>query len=168
MLGLSLGPADRAVVQGALTAAPPALPIVRLSAAVSQAEGDSATIAYSYAVTRSSTAGAVAVPWAFAAGGTSAGDFTGGTLPTGGTVDMADGVATGSITIAVAGDVAVEADESFTVSIAAPAGYALGTPSSATGTILNDDAGAASTYLTDDAGNRLTDDAGNRLVLEFA
>jgi hypothetical protein len=52
---------------------------------------------------------------------------------------MADGVASGTITISVNGDTTVEPDEQFTVSIAAPSGYAAGSAMSATGTILNDD-----------------------------
>ena len=118
---------------------PPPLPTVRLSAAQSRNEGNSGTVAFTYTVTRTATVGAAAVAWSFSPGTTSANDFAGGAYPTGGTVNLADGVATGTFTVSVAGDAAVEPDESFTISIGAPSGYALGSPSSATGTILNDD-----------------------------
>ncbi len=132
---------------GTPTPTPAPTPTVSISAAQSQAEGNSGTKTFTYTVTRSATVGAAAVPWSFAAGGTAAADFQGGTLPAGGTVNMADGVATGQFTITTTGDATVEGDEAFTVSISAPAGYALGSPSSATGTILNDDS-AAPTFNT--------------------
>jgi hypothetical protein len=148
--------------------APAPTPTVRISAAVSQPEGNTGEIAFVYTITRSATLAAVAVPWSFAAGGASAGDFVGGVLPVGGTVNMADGVATGAITITVAGDATFEGDESFTVSISAPAGYALGSPSSATGTILNDDAAPDTTAPTlssptDDADGVSTNEANGLL-----
>ena len=119
---------------------PPPLPIVRISATQSRNEGNGGTAAFTYTVTRTATVGAASVAWSFSPGTTSANDFAGGAYPTGGTVNLADGGATGTFTINVAGDATVEPDESFTVSITAPSGYALGSPSSATGTILNDDA----------------------------
>lgn len=134
------------------TPTPTPTPTVSISSAQSKSEGNSGTTAYVYTVTRSAAAGAVNVPWAFAAGGTSAADFVGGVLPEGGVVALADGVASGTITLSVQGDAVLEGDETFTVSIAAPAGYALGSPTSATGTILNDDAavvgGSATSFTT--------------------
>jgi len=132
------------------------LPTVTISAAQARAEGNSGTTAYTYTVTRSATAGAVAVPWTFAAGATDAGDYTGGVLPAGGTVALAAGQASGTFTIGVAGDTAVEPDEGFTVAIGVPTGYAAGATLSATGTILNDD--VASTVV--EQGRSATYDAG--------
>jgi len=126
---------------------PTPTPTVVLSNAIAQNEGNSGTTAFTYTVSRSSSVGAVNVPWTFSAGSTLADDFAGGAYPAGGSVAMADGVSTGTITINVAGDATVEGDDSFTVSISAPSGYALGSPSSATGTILNDDsASVTQTY----------------------
>lgn len=121
-----------------------ALPTVTLtSASVSQAEGNSGATSYVFTVTRSASAGAASVPWSFSAGTTSADDFVGGSYPAGGTVDMANGVASGTITIQVQGDTTPESNETFTVSITAPGGYAAGAIMSATGTIINDDAEAS-------------------------
>ncbi|GLI99129.1 hypothetical protein Sbs19_29470 [Sphingobium sp. BS19] len=83
--------------------------------------------------------GAAVIPWSFAAGSTSANDFTGGSYPTGGNVNLADGASSGTFSVSVNGDATVESDEAFTVSISAPSGYAAGASMSATGTILNDD-----------------------------
>lgn len=114
-------------------------PTVSISAAQSKSEGNSGAITYVYTVTRSASVGAVGVPWQFAAGTTSADDFAGGVYPAGGTVAFADGAATGSFTVSVSGDTTAESDETFTVSITAPAGYGNGAAMSAIGTILNDD-----------------------------
>lgn len=114
-------------------------PNVTISGAQSKVEGNSGTTTWTYTVTRSTAYGATAINWTFAAGTTSAADFQGGDLPVGGTVNLANGVAAGTFTITTVGDTVVEPDEVFTVSITAPPGYTLGTPSSATGTILNDD-----------------------------
>ncbi len=145
------------------TPTPAPTPTVAISSAVAQNEGNSGTTAYVYTVTRSSSVGEVSVPWTFSPGTSSADDFVGGAYPVGGTVAIADGALTGTITVNVAGDATVEPDESFTVSIAAPAGYALGSPSSATGTILNDDAAGPDNVLLADNGDFLTADNGDYL-----
>ncbi len=135
------GSAVSTVISTTVAAAPS--PTVTLSAAQSKSEGNSGATLFTYTVTRSKLSGAVAVPWSFTAGGTSADDFTGGTYPTGGTVNMADGVATGTFSVSVNGDTVVEGDETFTVLISTPSGYVAGTTTSASGTILNDDTAAA-------------------------
>jgi len=125
-------------------------PSVTISAAQSKNEGNSGTTAFTYTVTRSAADGAVAVPWSFSAGGTSADDYAGGAYPAGGTVSMADGVLSGTFTISVNGDTAFEPDETFTVMISTPSGYVAGAATSATGTILNDDTSSAlNTYSVD-------------------
>lgn len=138
----------------------PVLPNVSLSGAQSKNEGNSGPTLFTYTVSRNITTGAVVVPWSFAAGSTSADDFTGGAYPTGGNVNLADGVASGTFTVSVNGDTIVEPDETFTVSISAPNGYALGT-SSATGTILNDDAAGAANRRLVSTGNYRITSAGN-------
>lgn len=116
-----------------------ALPTVTISSAVSHSEGNSGTVTYTYTVTRSTTSGATSVPYSIALGSTNASDYPGGTAPVGGNVVFASGAASGTIVITVRSDVDVEPDEIFTVTIAAPSGYAAGASMSATGTIVNDD-----------------------------
>lgn len=120
----------------------PGTPTVTLSAPVTQNEGNSGPALFTYTVTRSSTTGATSVPWTFAAGTTSADDFTGGSYPAGGSVALADGVASGSFSVSVNGDTTVEGTESFTVSITAPSGYASGANMTAAGTVTSDDISA--------------------------
>ena len=68
----------------------------------------------------------------------SAGDFVGGTLPTG-QVTFAANAATATIQVAVVNDTVSEPDETFTVTLSgAPAGQTIAT-AAATGTIQNDD-----------------------------
>ena len=71
--------------------------------------------------------------------GADASDFDGGTLPTNVTVNFADGEASQLITIDVAGDTDAEADEGFLVTLSNPSRSGTLDPSSATGTILDDD-----------------------------
>lgn len=132
----------------------PATPVgLTLSAGVSMAEGDDGVRRYTYTVTRSVTNGAIAIPWTFAAGQTDAADYAGGVLPAGGTVQLADGVASGSFTVEVAGDRTVEPDEGFTVAITSPAGYVATGATSATGVILNDDVATLAGFAMNGAAN---------------
>ena len=135
--------------------AAPVTPTVTLSGAQSKSEGNSGATVFTYTVSRSSTSGAINVPWSFTAGGTSASDFTSGSLPTGGTVAMADGVATGTFSISVNGDTFVEGDETFTVLLSTPSGYVAGASMSATGTILNDDSSSVMPLRTIAVQNRV-------------
>jgi hypothetical protein len=66
---------------------------------------------------------------------TSGSDYTGGVA----TVVIPAGATTATITINPTADTTVEADETVILTVAAGAGYTVGAPSSATGTILNDD-----------------------------
>ncbi|MFL7903374.1 Ig-like domain-containing protein [Azospirillum argentinense] len=108
-------------------------------------EGDSATTAFTFTVTRAgSTSGVLTVAWTVAAGdgpgGTTldAADF-GGTLPSG-TVSFADGETTKTITILVSGDTDIEPDETFTVTLSNPSVTATAIETaSASGTIRNED-----------------------------
>ena len=62
-------------------------------------------------------------------------DYTGNAA----TVTIPAGATTASITINPTADATVEPDETVSITVAAGAGYSVGAPSSATGTILNDD-----------------------------
>ncbi len=58
---------------------------------------------------------------------------------TDGTVTFADGNATATVTVDPSADVTAEPDETVTLTLTAGTGYNIGTPSTATGTINNDD-----------------------------
>ncbi|MDQ2103605.1 Ig-like domain-containing protein [Azospirillum isscasi] len=108
-------------------------------------EGDTGSTAFTFTVTRAgNTSGVLTVGWTVAAGmGTGGGtldaaDF-GGTLPSG-TVTFADGEATKTVTIQVAGDTDIEPDETFTVTLSNPSVAATAIETASTsGTIRNED-----------------------------
>ena len=108
-------------------------------------EGDTGeTSTLEFTVTRSgSTDGTASVNFAVTGSGSDpadAADFSGGVLPTG-TVNFADGETTQTVTIEILGDIDVEADEGFTVTLDSPSGAnTIGAPASADGVITNDDA----------------------------
>ncbi|MFO1159077.1 MAG: choice-of-anchor L domain-containing protein [Reyranellaceae bacterium] len=111
-----------------------------------QAEGNTGTTAFTFAATLTGdTSIAHTVAYGVTGSGANpanAADFSGGVLPTG-IVTFAIGETTKTVTVLVAGDTAVEADEGFAVSLSSPSsGLTMGTPS-ATGTITNDDKAAA-------------------------
>ena len=117
-------------------------PTITIQAApISHAEGDSGATAYVFTLTRSSGTADATVDFAVTgSGGLDAADFVGATLPSG-TATFLGSALTTTVTINVAGDDLVETDETFTVTLSnAGAGYTLGSPSSQTGTITNDDA----------------------------
>ena len=99
------------------------MPVLSIAAtSASQAEGNSGSTAFTFTVTRSgSTVGSSTVNWAVAGGSASASDFTGGVL-TGVTLTFAAGETSRLITINVAGDTQIEADEDFKVVLSAPTG----------------------------------------------
>ena len=126
--------------------------------AASKAEGQSGSTALTFTVTRSGdTSVSHSAKFAVTGSGAApfnAADFDGGALP-GGTVSFATGQTSQTVTVNVAGDTAVEADESFTVTMSgAQAGVSI-TTATATGVILDDDtktSTAASETLTGTAG----------------
>lgn len=118
----------------------------------SKAEGNSGSTSFTFTVTRSGdTSGTTTVDWSVSGSGAnaaSATDFSGAVLPSG-TVTFAAGEVSKVITVGVAGDTAIEADEGFTVTLSAastPTQILLG--GVATGTILNDDAALAAPSLS--------------------
>ena len=120
---------------------PPTLAIAATSAIKPEGTGGGST-SFTFTVTRSGdTTGTSSVSWAVTGSGTNAAnaaDFTGGTLPTG-SVTLAVGESTKTITVNVAADPTLESDEGFTVTLSSPVGATLGSPATATGTIQNDD-----------------------------
>ncbi|MFM8890729.1 MAG: Calx-beta domain-containing protein, partial [Planctomycetia bacterium] len=111
------------------------------AADASKSEGDSGTTSFTFTVTRSgTTTGTTSLNWAVAGSGTNpaaASDFVGGTLPSG-LLSFAAGETSKTITVNVAGDLAIESDETFTVTLSSATGGSIAT-ASAVGTILNDD-----------------------------
>ncbi len=116
-------------------------PTVSVSATSATAnEGNAGNTGFTFTVTRSSGTGTGSVNWAVTGSGANAAnaaDF-GGTLPSG-TVNFADTEISKVVTVNVSGDTLVESDEGFTISLSSPVSLDLGSPSSATGTIQNDD-----------------------------
>ncbi len=103
-------------------------------------EGQSGSTPFTFTVTRSGDlSGAASAQWSVTGAAVNGADFTGGLLPIG-TVSFAAGESSKVISINVAGDTAVESNETFSVTLSAPgAGAILGT-ASANGIIRNDDA----------------------------
>jgi Ca2+-binding RTX toxin-like protein len=125
-----------------------------------KAEGDLGNTDFTFTVTRSgdtSLAGTVDYSVAGSGGNAAAAsDFQGGLLPSG-MVTFDPGVTSQTITVSVAGEVAVENDETFSVALSNPtSGISIDT-GSATGTILNDDTGVS---ISADAAAKAEGDSG--------
>jgi hypothetical protein len=125
--------------QGLLDARPPAptptVPALSIGAA-SGAEGNSGTSNLAFTVSLSNAATSpVTVRYATSDGTATAGsDYVGAS----GTVTFAAGESFKTITVSVIGDTAVEANETFAMTLSNPSGATLAT-ASAQGTIVNDD-----------------------------
>jgi CSLREA domain-containing protein len=115
-----------------------AVPSISVSDAT-VAEGNAGTANATFTVSLSgATTNPVTVQYATANGSATAGsDYA----ATGGTVQFAPGVTSQVVTVAVAGDTAVEPDETFTVVLSNPMNAALA-DASGTGLIVNDDSPA--------------------------
>ncbi|UZK66482.1 Calx-beta domain-containing protein [Sphingomonas sp. M1-B02] len=118
---------------------------------VSVAEGNPGTTLIGFTVTRSDTSGSPTATYTIVDGtGSNAADgndfaFT-SQYPRTGTVTFATGSTTAVIYLPVTGDFAVEANETFTVTLSNPAGATIATGAgTATVTIVNDDAGGTLT-----------------------
>ena len=122
---------------------PPPVPVTASVSALtsSAAEGSAGTTTFSFAVTLNGPhAGTETLHYSIAGTGTNAAnaaDFSGALS---GTVTLAAGINTAIINVLVVGDTVYEQNETFAVTLSAPStGLILGT-STATATILNDDA----------------------------
>lgn len=111
-----------------------------------QPEGSSGTTPYTFTVARAGDNSlSQTVSWAVTGSGAQAADakdFVGGTLPSG-SVTFAAGETSKTITVNVAGDTTAESDETFAVTLSNPTGGATLNAAVATGTIRDDDSGAA-------------------------
>ncbi|HYD13548.1 MAG TPA: Calx-beta domain-containing protein, partial [Allosphingosinicella sp.] len=113
---------------------------------VTQNEGNSGTTAYTFTVTRTGgTTGQLDFSGTIAAGSTDGTDFVGGTVPTVFSGSIPAGQASATVTVNVQGDVTIEADESFTLTLTTASNTDgtvttnIGANDDATGTITNDD-----------------------------
>ncbi|WP_160121576.1 ExeM/NucH family extracellular endonuclease [Rhodovarius lipocyclicus] len=126
-------------------------PAIALSpATLNQAEGDTGTTAFAFTITRAETTpGDTSVQAVIASSGLSAAEIASVTVDGVPVADFAFGTAfsvalsgaatAAQVVVQVVADTAIEADEGFTLTIAAPgAGYALGNASAAA-TVRNDD-----------------------------
>lgn len=116
---------------------PPSLAISTANA--DQNEGDSGSTAFTFSIQRTGdTSSEVSVDYAVTAGEADANDFGGGVLPSG-TVAFAAGETVKTITVSVAGDLEIEGDESFAVTLANASAGAEITTGTVHGMIRNDD-----------------------------
>lgn len=122
------------------------------AASADKAEGNSGQAPFTFNVSLDHAVGvAQTVTWSVTGSGAlaaSAADF-GGVLPSG-TLTFAAGETSKLVTVAVTGDTAVEANETFTITLSAPTGGAVLGTRTATGNIRDDDAGGI-TVAHDDA-----------------
>jgi hypothetical protein len=101
-------------------------------------EGNGGNTIYTFTVTRSGdTSGSSTAAWAVSSAQATGDDFIGGVLPTG-TVTFASGDTSKTITVEVNGDINLESDENFRITLTNPTGATI-TTASADGTIVNDD-----------------------------
>ncbi len=121
--------------------------VINMGGDVSNSEGNSGTTAFSFTVNRTGdTSGTASVNWAVtgqAPNQANATDFVGGSFPNG-TANFNAGSPSTNITVNVQGDITIESNETFRVTLSGPIGGTVGT-ATATGTITNDDACAAGT-----------------------
>jgi hypothetical protein len=131
--------AAAATATGTILADDTAYAIRALSA--DMAEGDSGSTPFTFRISRSGSLDAAGVNWNLTAGGSPApaNDFLNGVIS--GTVSFSNGQASQTLTISVAGDRRVEADETFTVNLVPVSGG--GILSSTNGIIRNDDVNVA-------------------------
>ncbi len=108
------------------------------AATVIQKQEGAGTTVYEYVVMRGGDVSAAStVAWSVGGGTANAADFVNGALPSG-VVSFDAGATSATIQVSVAGDAVVEADETFTVTLASPSIGGL-TYATAQGVILNDD-----------------------------
>ncbi|MFO1086032.1 MAG: VWD domain-containing protein [Reyranellaceae bacterium] len=140
--GFSAALADQTLVISSTILAAGTAQVSIAATSADKAEGNSGTTPFTFTVTRSGdTSGPHSVSWSIVgsgANGASLSDFAAGAL-NGGTLSFAAGETSKLVTVLVAGDTEVEANEQFTVTLQNPtAGLTIGT-GSAIGTIRDDD-----------------------------
>ncbi|MGE0725973.1 MAG: S8 family serine peptidase, partial [Alphaproteobacteria bacterium] len=160
-----------AALQAAGGAPPPPPPPIGVSIealSADKAEGTGGTTAFTFRVTLDAPAPeALSVSYSVIGAGANAatgGDFQGGVLPVG-TASFALGATTATISIQVAGDATVEADEGFQVTLQNPSEGMSIAATGAFGTIRNDDVVAQGQTITGTSGaNSLSGGAGDDTI----
>ncbi len=128
---------------------PPAATISVAATSAAKPEGQSGTTPFTFTVTRTGDlSGAHSATWVVGGSVVDGADFVGGVLPSG-TVTFGAGETSKVITVDVVGDAAVEADESFSVTLSNPSAGATIAAATAVTTILNDDAEVSIATTTD-------------------
>jgi hypothetical protein len=120
-----------------------------------------------FTFTRINTTGSLTVNYTISGTATNGVDYA--TIGT--SVVIPGGSTTATVTVDPIVDAAFESDETVILTIAAGTGYAIGSPSSATGTITNDDAGMTEYQLVPDTLTEATtavDDADYQLGQQFS
>src|SRR5262249_44248533 len=113
------------------------------AASADKAEGDAGSTPFTFTVTRTGdSATVVSADWAVSGSAIDGSDFQGGVLPSG-VLTFGVGEISKQITVNVAGDLEVENDEPFTVTLSDPSVGAVIGSASADGVIRNDDADPA-------------------------
>jgi hypothetical protein len=133
----------------ALVTVNPEVPPVTITVADAEmVEGDDGVMNLTFTISLSSEApGNVDVDVSTADGSATLGeDYT---ALVGTTLTVPAGDSSTTVDVAIVGDTLVEDDETFTLNLSNPANAALGDPSSATGTIIDDDAMSSPPTLTD-------------------
>ena len=128
--------------------APPALPVATLAGDVANNEGDSGTSTITFTVQLDKNAdGPVTVDYATADGTATAGtDY----VAASGSTTISPAQTSRTIDVTINGDLKFEADETLTLSITSvSSNVTLGTVSSATGTITNDDSAPFVVFMAD-------------------
>ncbi|WP_273793303.1 autotransporter domain-containing protein [Brucella anthropi] len=112
-----------------------AAPSVSISVSPSAVNEDGATTMV-YTITRSQNLATTTIVNLGYSGSADSSDYVGGTL----TITIPPGSTSGIVVINPVSDTTVEPDETLTITVLPGSGYGVGAPSTATGTILNDDA----------------------------
>jgi len=130
----------------------PTVTVTRTPASV--LEDGAPTMTFTFTRT-GSTASSLVVDYTISGTAVNGTDYV--TIPS--SVTIAGGSATGTVVVDPTTDATIEADETVILSIASSANYTVGSPSTATGTITNDD--FPTVTIARSSGNVLEDGAGN-------
>ncbi|MBD2692391.1 M10 family metallopeptidase C-terminal domain-containing protein [Anabaena catenula FACHB-362] len=133
-----------AAVTGTITNDDVALPSITLAVSpASVTEDGTGNLVYTFTRTGGTT-NALTVKYGIT-GTANSSDYTGGTPGTGKTITFAAGSSTATLTINPTADTTIEANETVALTLATGTGYTVGTTTSVTGTITNDDVSSAIT-----------------------
>ncbi len=152
------------VINPSTTAPPPNIIAITATDAV-KVEGDAGTTDFIFTIVRSGdTSGTTSVDFAIT-GDVDAADF-GGTLPSG-MINFAADDTEETLTLSVSGDTDAETNETFTVTLSNPANGESLNPSSAQGTIQDDDSVVALTLISTIQGSGASSpEVGNMVTIE--